>query len=235
MIGRATSQIFAGGLENRMLVEARRGETESSASRLRAENSAAEGGGREPNIECDAREIENAQRLLGMLPHGVWVKIVDNLDSQNDLFPLALSCRFFRQKQKELGSRKRREQSGSGSEEPRRPLKTRLRRFLLRRQPASAEYLRFWRTVEMSRECGDLRDLRIRRLAAYHGHLPLLQELGFTGSYRDAKNHNVGIAEEAGESFSSSLFPHLLASASDLFLLFFPSQRLDANWRPCSG
>ena len=212
-VGRAAS------LERRLLVEAEQCEKLFSASRLRAENSAAEGGGREANIECDAREIENAQRLLGMLPHGVWVKIVDNLDSQNDLFPLALSCRFFRQKQKELGSRKR--QSGSESEEPRRPLKTRLRRFLLRRQPASAEYLRFWRTVEMSRECGDLRDLRIRRLAAYHGHLPLLQELGFTGSYRDAKNHNVGIAEEAGESFSSSLFPHLLASASDLLLSFF--------------
>ena len=50
---------------------------------------------------CDAREAENAQRLE--LPLEVWEKIVE----ENDLFPLALSCRYFRQKQKELVERSR--------------------------------------------------------------------------------------------------------------------------------
>ena len=49
---------------------------------------------------CNAREIENTQRL-DKLPQEVWEKILDNLKS-DDLFPLALSCRYFRQKQKEL-------------------------------------------------------------------------------------------------------------------------------------
>ena len=184
--------------------------------------------------ERDASKVENAKRL-DKLPPEVWEKILDELD-ENDLFPLALSCRYFRQKQKELVAR----DVLNKRWRDRRALKTSLKAPLLWpkylfREPPSADYLRFCSKERVSREVHDKRDNCIRRLAAYHGHLPLLQELGFTGSYRDAKNHNVGIVEEAGESFSSSLFPHLLASASDLFLLFFPSQRLDANWRPCSG
>ena len=47
---------------------------------------------------------ENASRL-DKLPPELWDKVLDNLD-ENDLFPLALSCRYFRQKQKDLVARK---------------------------------------------------------------------------------------------------------------------------------
>ena len=47
--------------------------------------------------ELDAWEIENAQGL-DKLPPEVWEKILDELD-ENDLFPLALSCRYFEQMQ----------------------------------------------------------------------------------------------------------------------------------------
>ena len=50
-------------------------------------------------------ENENSQRL-DKLPQEVWGKILGNL-KENDLFPLALSCRYFRQKQKELVARTR--------------------------------------------------------------------------------------------------------------------------------
>ena len=50
---------------------------------------------------CSVREVENAQRLLGKLPQEVWEKILGELEN-DDLFPLALSRRYFRQKQKEL-------------------------------------------------------------------------------------------------------------------------------------
>ena len=50
-------------------------------------------------VDNDAKEVESAQRLLEKLPKEVWEKILDELD-ENDLFPLALSCRYFRQKQK---------------------------------------------------------------------------------------------------------------------------------------
>ena len=49
---------------------------------------------------CDANEVENAKRL-DKLPQELWGKIFDDID-ENDLLPMALSCRFFRQKQKEL-------------------------------------------------------------------------------------------------------------------------------------
>ena len=49
-------------------------------------------------------EVENTQHL-DKLPQKVWEKILDNL-GENDLFPLALSCRYFRQKQKDLVARK---------------------------------------------------------------------------------------------------------------------------------
>ena len=122
---------------------------------------------------CRAREVENDQRL-GKLPQEVWEKITDNLEN-DDLFPLALSCRYFRQKQKELVARTR--ESGPESGKPRPALKTNLRRKLEKRQPASAEYLRFCYKEKGSRHVGQKNAKWIMCLAAYHGHLPLLQEL----------------------------------------------------------
>ena len=40
-----------------------------------------------------AKEVEST-KWLDKLPKEVWEKIFDNLD-ENDLFPLALSCRYF--------------------------------------------------------------------------------------------------------------------------------------------
>ena len=68
----------------------------STPSRSRARKKAAKEG-------RDAMEAENAQRL-DKLPPEVWRKILAKLED-NDLFPLALSCRYFRQKQKELMER----------------------------------------------------------------------------------------------------------------------------------
>merc|ERR1719305_303071 len=68
----------------------------------------------------EAREVENARRL-DKLPPEVWEKVLDHLD-ENDLFPLALSCRYFRQKQKELVAPTR--QRGPESGKPRLALKT---------------------------------------------------------------------------------------------------------------
>ena len=111
---------------------------------------------------CSAREAESTQRL-DKLPQEVWDKILDELD-ENDLFPLALSCRFFRQKQKELVERTR--ESGPESGEPALALKTNLMRKLNDGQPASVDYLRFCSKEEVSRYCVNVRDDRLRRLAA---------------------------------------------------------------------
>ncbi len=123
---------------------------------------------------CEPMEVENAQQL-DKLPPEVWEKILDNLES-DDLFPLAMSCRYFRQKQEELMERPK--QRGK----PRRALKTHLEQKLRNRQPASVEYLRF-----CCKEKGCFgfgvdpdsyaKDRDILCLAAYHGHLTLLQEL----------------------------------------------------------
>ena len=80
----------------------------------------------------EAREVDNAQRL-DKLPPEVWEKILDELD-ENDLFPLALSCRYFRQKQKELVERTK--QQGPESEFPCRALRTNLKGKLLNCTPA---------------------------------------------------------------------------------------------------
>ena len=48
-------------------------------------------------------EVENTKRL-DKLPKEVWERIFDELN-ENDLFPLALSCKYFRQKQVELVAR----------------------------------------------------------------------------------------------------------------------------------
>ena len=118
-------------------------------------------------VDRDAREVENAKRM-NKLPPEMWEKILDELKS-DDLFPLALSCRYFRQKQKELVARMR--QSGYKSLFS---LKTSLRRKLITKpgesQPTSVKYLRF------AKKGGGARYL-ISDLAAFHGHLPLLQEL----------------------------------------------------------
>jgi len=91
---------------------------------------------------CATRKVENTQRL-DKLPPEVWEKIFGNLD-ENDLFPLALSCRYFRQKQEEMGNRLcwRQKKKGSGGK-PFFPLETNLRQKLEEGTPASAEYLQF--------------------------------------------------------------------------------------------
>jgi len=134
-------------------------------------------------VDRDAREAEDAQRL-DKLPQEVWEKILDELKS-NDLFPLALSCRYFRQKQKELVARTG--QNEPVSVKPRRVLQTNLQRKLKECQPVSAEYLQFCsketsslKTVyhwgRMTQSSADAWGI-IRRLAAFHGHPILLKRL----------------------------------------------------------
>ena len=179
-------------------------------------------------VDRGAREVKSAQ-WLEKLPKEIWEKILDELD-ENDLFPLALSCRFFRQKQKELVARKTR-QSGPESDDSRRALKTNLRQKLEKGQPASAEYVRFCIKEKPSRDADERASagLRIRCLAAYHGHLPLLQEL-----LKPLKTLDPYITVVAGESSIHILYLLLLvALVSDSFLS--SSQRAEANWRPCSG
>ena len=122
---------------------------------------------------CIDIDVENAQRL-NKLRREVWDKILDEVESDN-LFPLALSCRYFRQKQKELVEQAR--QSGPESGKPRLTLKTNLYRKVWNGQPASAEYLRFCSKEKVPKDVRHMRDKTIRRLAALHGYLPLLQEL----------------------------------------------------------
>ena len=175
----------------------------------------------------EAREVESIQ-WLDKLPRELWEKVFDNVD-ENDLFPLALSCSFFRQKQKELVARAR--QSGPGSGKPRLALKTTFRlqsqaiQINLKRQhqkvqPASADYLRFCYNEKVSgkvlvspymnnpfmkkvwKDVGREKARRIRGLAAYYGHLPLLQELLKSSEILERKELSE-IAHRAGESSSS--------------------------------
>ena len=148
-----------------------------------------------------AKEVEST-KWLDKLPKEVWEKIFDNLD-ENDLFPLALSCRYFRQKQKELVARTR--QSGSESGKPRLSLKTNLEQKRRWGEPASAEYLRFARKEKVSRDVAQKKAKCIRFLAAYHSHLPLLQEL-----LKPLKKLDPGITNLAGESPSSQTLHRLL-------------------------
>ena len=148
---------------------------------------------------CNAKEAESTQRL-DKLPKELWERITDDLE-ENDLFPLALSCRYFRQKQKELVARKG--QNGPESGKPRLALKTNLKQKRNECQPASAEYLIFcskkkvpgnyWYSFH-ERNCARSRDNYIRRLAALHGHLPLLQEL-----LADSESIEADISMAAGE------------------------------------
>ena len=51
---------------------------------------------------CTDFEAKN-EKLLRRLPPELWQKILDENLHQNDLFALAMTCRFFREKQKDLG------------------------------------------------------------------------------------------------------------------------------------
>ena len=53
---------------------------------------------------CAKLEAKN-EKLLGRLPPELWEKIVDENLHQNDLLALAMTCRFFREKQKDLGKK----------------------------------------------------------------------------------------------------------------------------------
>ncbi len=206
----------------------------SSASRPRTRSKAAR-----ERRERDAREVEDAQRLLAKLPPEVWEKVLDNLD-ENDLFPLALSCKYFRQKQKELVARTR--QSGPGRGESRRALKTTLERKLDDGQPASVEYLQFCskeRCFENEEDDEDDNEgskaFYVMALATYHGHLPLLQELHESYKKTDSSNFESSLCHQAGESPSSQSLPLFLFRLLTSFMLFSSSQCAEANWRPCSG
>ena len=69
-------------------------------------------------------------------------------------------------------------------------------------QPASAEYLRFCYKEKAPCDCVEDKDMSVTMMAAYRGHLPLLQELlkppGELG-YGGVDN----IVKSAGESSSS--------------------------------
>ena len=163
----------------------------SSASGPRTRSTAAEEG-------REARAAKSTQGL-DKLPPEVWEKVFDHLE-ENDLFPLALSCKYFRQKQKELVARTR--QSGK----PRRALKTTLTQYPRKSQPASADYLRFCSKEKVPRDFGQKRDEIIRTLAAFHGYLPLLQELPKSKTKEEIEL--LWITRSAGESSSSQ--SHLL-------------------------
>ena len=188
---------------------------------------------------CDANEVENAKRL-DKLPQELWGKIFDDID-ENDLFPMALSCRFFRQKQKELVGGEWTRQSGDETSKPHLALRTRLidkkgGNIPERGQPLSVEYLRFCYKDAISRDVREKRADCVRCLAAFYGHLPLLQEfLEPWGLYDPLERLDsaIAFARYAGESSFRSVF--LFVLASDLFLAFSSSQHGEANWRPCSG
>ena len=166
---------------------------------------------------CNARQAENTLRL-DKLPKEVWDKILDELE-ENDLFPLALSCRYFRQKQKEMVERTR--QSGKR----RRALKTNLDRTLHNRQPVSVEYLRFCTKEKVHWIDEYSRDEGIGNLAAFYGYLPLVQEILVDGECDGQEfTHNAGES-----SLSQSLL--LLVSASDFFLPFSLSRILFSTAR----
>ena len=160
----------------------------SRSEKMAKRRGSSDSGRRTRSKAAEERRDESIQRL-DKLPQELWEKILDELD-ENDLFPLALSCRRFRQKQKELVARQSRRESGK----PRLTLKTKLRSWPSGSQPASADYLRF-----CSKQKG--RNEIVRRLAAFHGHLPLLQEL-----LKTSNNLPHSITNAAGESsFSQSL------------------------------
>ncbi|WZN62373.1 ANK_REP_REGION domain-containing protein [Chloropicon roscoffensis] len=52
---------------------------------------------------CAKLEAKNRNELLKKLPDELWEKIIDENIEQNDLLALASTCRFFREKQEDLG------------------------------------------------------------------------------------------------------------------------------------
>ena len=132
------------------------------------------------------------------------------------LFPLALSCRFFRQKQKELVERTIQHRPESGKRGL--ALKTYLWRKRAKGQPASAAYVRFCSEEKVPSEVVPQRAKWIRRLAAFHGHLPLLQEL-IKPFHKLQPEIIATAAHDAGESSSRTSF-FFFVSASDFFLFF---------------
>ena len=60
--------------------------------------------GQELRSVCAALEAKN-EKLLGRLPPELWQKILDENVLQNDVVALAMTCRFFREKQKDLGKK----------------------------------------------------------------------------------------------------------------------------------
>ena len=152
----------------------------------------------------EAEKVESIQ-WLDKLPREVWEKIFDNVD-ENDLFPLALSCRYFRQKQKELVARARESEPGIGKTPL--ALKTNLQQKLREGGPASADYLWFCKKEKVPENVRRYvsKPKIIRHLAAYHGHLPLLQKL-----QAGLKSFDWDISRNAGKySTSQSLFLFLL-------------------------
>ena len=110
----------------------REGSSAPSRSRVRSKD------------ELNAREVENARRL-DKLPPEVWEKVLADLDWM-DFFPLAMSCRYFREKQKELGARKRK--YGPDSLRAFLAVETDLEKKLKEGPPASVDYLRLLREQE---------------------------------------------------------------------------------------
>ena len=151
-------------------------------------------------------EVENAKRL-DKLPKEVWERIFDELN-ENDLFPLALSCKYFRQKQVELVARS--EQSPRWGGVPPLALRTDLKlKVYGKREPASAGYVQFLskdRELTPADRRGSGGGIKIRWLAAFHGYLPLLQELPKSKTKEEIEL--LWITRSAGESSSSQ--SHLL-------------------------
>ena len=117
-------------------------------------------------------------------------------------------------------------QSGPGRGKPRLALMMSLRQKLEKGQPASADYLRFCSKEKLPRDVRRKRDKYISCLAAYHGHLPLLQELLEPWSLHVVQD----VTRAAGEfSFSQSRL--LLVLVSDMFLAFSSSQCAEAKWK----
>ena len=155
--------------------------------------------------EKSARKADNSKDLLYKLPPEVWEKILGELEN-DDLFPLALSCRFFRQKQKELVAR--RTQQGRESGKSPLALKTTLFQKREKGQLVSSEYIRFCSEenargyqiqksdpYETFHHPDEVREWYLMCLAAFHGHLHLLNQSALSGRAFD----NYGGCGEYGE------------------------------------
>ena len=73
-----------------------------------AESTATMTGGADSSSSAAKRakvEAENRNELLNKLPEELWSKIVDENVQQNDVVALAMTCKFFREKQEDLGKK----------------------------------------------------------------------------------------------------------------------------------